>query len=387
MHDETVKEKPAYEAVCRSIAAASFPPLTAAILNAGPGTTVEIDRIEYETDYSAEGFGELVCRVRGHDVSLSSAATALTHAAAVNLQVIAVSANAAILPFHLTSTYELRRGGQFVVSRRLGNDPQIARRTMDVDLAVNLMELCNRHPKRDRLLRAIENYGAALRLMDPIAPVHSVIHLWIAVENLTHVCLERLGREHGETSRPDLARALGMQPRSGEDFVREGDLFGFVRRAEIFQEDEAAHNSLKDASDGIEHGFLRFKEAMSAVSEKLEPAARCIRMAILREAGLSHDEVLAAVSGVYEHPLALWRPVLTAHGRFVEEEFDFDQNRVHLRLDGELRVGNFDHLAHTTEVEFDSNLDAVEGPGKFVTRVALDSPGKLNAFKHDFVVQ
>jgi hypothetical protein len=106
-----------YESVQRAVSAACFPSDTIMSLRAGPGSTVPLDFINYQTDYGEAGSGELVCHVRGEADDLDTAAEALANSGRRNLDVIAVAANAAVLAPHIEVIYEARPAA---VSQRSG---------------------------------------------------------------------------------------------------------------------------------------------------------------------------------------------------------------------------------------------------------------------------
>jgi len=99
--------------------------------------------------------------------------------------------------------------------------------------------------------------------------------------------LRELGIERDDRSR--LATALGMEPRRGDDFVRDGDLRGHVRLKYIFESDRATHQALKHLSDGMEHGYLDFAQARAAAAASFARAAADIRRSILGEVELDHE--------------------------------------------------------------------------------------------------
>jgi hypothetical protein len=71
------------------------------------------------------------------------------------------------------------------------------------------------------------------------------LHLYIAVENLTDVIARRIQRERNLVGRSELAADLGLRPRAGEDFVRDGEIRGCLRREYIFDSNAEAHAKMK----------------------------------------------------------------------------------------------------------------------------------------------
>ncbi len=368
-----------YETVQRIVSAACIPADTIMSLRAGPGSTAPLEFINYETDYGADGAGELVCHVRGEADDLDAAAVALTNSGTRNLQVLAVAANAAILTPHREIVYEPRPGGAFRALRSLGEHPQGARRMIDVDRSVSLIQALEKQPKQDRLLRAAANYGESLRRTEPTASIHALLHLWMAVENLTVVIEDRLKREHHVTRIGDLGAAWGVDPRPGQDYIDDRDVRGLIRRREVFLGDDATHAALRRASDGIEHGFLSFGEARELVEEIFGDASTAVRRSILRESGLQASDVEALMTGIHTRPLPLWRPQLVAEGRFAEDT-DFDFGRpIHVRLDGAIRTERIVPEEHATVAAVDSQVRSFEGLALHVHGYALIAPGELRA--------
>ncbi|MEA2184357.1 MAG: hypothetical protein QOF69_3542 [Solirubrobacteraceae bacterium] len=239
-----------YDSVQRAVSAACLPADTILGLIAAADSTVPLDFINYETDYESDGSGELVCHVRGDADSLEAATVPLTNSGRRNLQLIALSANAAVFQPHLEAVYEPRAGGRFIALRLLGSDPQAARRLIDVERTLELIAVLGVHPRETRLLRAAENYGEALRRTEPAASVHALLHLWMAVESLTVVIADRAREETEVDSLSALGVELGVQPRPGREKPHDADVYGVLRRREVFADDEDVHRALREASNG-----------------------------------------------------------------------------------------------------------------------------------------
>jgi hypothetical protein len=376
-HDGSEDLSVSYDAVARAISAACLPPDTILSLHPGPGSTEPIEFINYETDYSDVAAGELVSHVRGHSPDLDSAGIALRNAAVRNLQILAVAANAAILAPHLLLIYEPRAGGRFRLFRTLGWDPQGARRIVDVDRTGTLVQAFDRHPKQDRLLRAAENYGESLKRIHPASPMEAAIHLWIAVENLTEVVADRLKGEYGAATLVDVGVELGLKPEKPGQDLDPRSVRGEIRRRAIFDGDNKTYKALREASDGIEHGYLSFGEARDRVDQIFEPAASAIRRSILRESGLPADDVDALLGGVFTRPLPLWRPVLVADGSFSDTTgFDFVNRPAHMRLDSAWQIHSIDPSRHATEASFEPHVSSHDGLEHALERVGLAAPGE-----------
>lgn len=366
-----------YDSVQRAVSAACLPADTILSLRPSSDSTVPLEFINYETDYGNDGVGELVCHVRGGAEDLDAAAIALTNSGRRNLQLIALAANAAVLPPHIETVYEARPNGSFVALRTLGNDPQVARRTIDVDRTLRLIGAFAAHPRETRLLRAAENYGEALRRTEPAASIHALLHLWIAVENLTVVVAARLMEDAAVDSIAALGVSLGVDPRPGRDRPFDGDVYGVLRRRDIFAGDDDAHRALREASNGIEHGYLNFGDARRLVDAIFDRAAAHVRTSILRESAIAEEDIVSLTTGIYTRPLPVWRPRLLARGHWTaDRQFDF-QRPVHIRVDGALRVESIDPTEHATAAAVDTQVRTLNGLKHVLEEVEFGAPGSL----------
>jgi hypothetical protein len=253
---------------------------------------------------------------------------------------------------------------------------------IDVNRTLFLIGVLEQHPKEARLLRAAANYGESLRRTEPASSVHALMHLWIAVENLTVAIVDRLKREHDVRRLADLGAVLGLKPAPGKDYIDERDIHGFVRRRDVFAGDDSTHAALRKASDGIEHGFLSFGDARDLVADIFDTAATAIRRSFLRESGLPDGDVEALTTGVYTRPLALWRPRVVAAGHFAEDTtFDF-RDPVHVRVDATIRTEHIEPDQHATMAEIDTQVRAFNGLAAKVDAIALTAPGRMQQPEH-----
>jgi hypothetical protein len=366
------------DVVLRCVSAACLPPDTTLALHADANSTVPIEFIAYETDYGEVGTGELVCHVRGEAEDLEAGGTMLGNAGIRNLQVLAMASNAAVLSPHIHVAYEPHPGGQFMALRTLGSDPQGARRTIDVDRTLRLIEALARHPKERRLLLAATNYGESLRRSHATASVHAALHLWMAVENLTEVVTHRLRAEHGAADLEELGEALGVQARENQPRERyEQHVRGTARRREVFGGDDATHRALKEASDGVEHGYMNFGEARTKIDGIFPTAAALIRRSLLRESGIASDDLEVLMTGIFTRPLPLWRPQIVAEGDFARDTA-FDYSRpIHLRVEGNIQVEEISADQHATAMSLSSHVRTSDGLEVFVRSVGLAAPGEI----------
>jgi hypothetical protein len=364
-----------YDVSLRFVSAVLLPSDQAMRLNASPDSTFPIHSITYLSEYGEEGRGELICHVRGEVDDLDKAVDQLGNSGIKNLQLLALAGNAAILSPHLICGYEPRPGGRFRVHSSLGHDPHASRRTVDPERAIKLIQAVHEHPEGARLYRAAENYGETLRRIFPSSYLQAANHAWIAVECLTQVIERRLKKKHGTS---DLAAVLGVEPRKSGEPADPRDVRGALRKAEVFDGDKKAYKDLRDASDGIEHGFMSFGEARELVDSEFPRIAGHVRRSILREAGLSESEVTFLTTGEFEKPLPLWRPSVVADGRFQDEtEFDFDVSPAHIRVDSTIKATKIRADEHATDTELKANLTSHDGLDIQVSSVGLSAPGTM----------
>jgi len=363
-----------YDAVTRAVSAACVLPGYRISLRAGPASTEPLEFINYETDYSDEAVGELVAHVRGEAHDLDDALTRLSNAAVRNLSIISVAANAAILSPHLHVAYEALPGGRFKAVRTLGADPQAAHRVIDIDRTGELLEAFDRHAKEIRLLRAAENYGESLRRILPVSSIHALMHLWIAVENLTRVVAERMQREHGAATISVLGLALGVEPRPGQTAPDARDVSSEIRRQHIFDGADDVHKALREASDGVEHGYLSFGEAREGGEKVFDRAAQLVRQSILRESGVPTTSIEALMTGIYTRPLPLWRAQVFTEGTLGPDTNVSFEDPISLRPEADLRIESITPDEHATTVALDARVPSFDG---VVERIALSAPGEF----------
>jgi hypothetical protein len=285
---------------------------------------------------------------------LSQALRVLGNIGGTNLPALSLAANAAMLPPSSIVAYEAKDGGSYVAIGNVDPSPiQTARRTISSTLCSAFITAVDSHPDTRRLRLAITNYTESLTRLHPDVGVAAGLHLFIAVENLTDVIARRLQRERDLAGRSELAAELGLHPRAGEDFVRDGEIRGCLRREYIFESDVEAHTKLKRLSDGVEHGFIDFAEAREIAEEWFWPAATQVRRSVLRESGLDAASIDELLTAVYKRPLALWSVRAVATGLLRGPSAAFDA-LLDLHLEGRIEGQTIDPKEHATTSIFAS---------------------------------
>lgn len=368
---------PLFDITSRATCAFCLPPNQAIRLEPGPESVVDAVFIDYVTDYEDSRSAPLVCHVRGDARDLNEALRVLGNIGGTNLAALSLAANAAMLPPESIVAYEATDGGSYVAIGTVDPAPiQMARRTISPELSSAFIEAVDRHDDTHRLRLATTNYAESLTRLQPDIGIAAALYLYIAVENLTDVIARRIQRERDLNGRAELATELGLRPRAGEAFVRDGDIRGFLRREYLFESDAEAHAKLKRLSDGVEHGFIDFAEAREIATEWFLPAAAHVRRAILRESALDATVVDELVAGVYERPLGLWPVRAIATGMLRAPSGAFESPLV-FHLEGHVEDQTINPLEHATTSRLNLEVQTGGGVAHVSTGWQVAAPGTL----------
>ena len=299
---------------------------------AGPMSTVPViavrlrNMVQYVADDRSEGAPVFV---RGFTVEAAglfssgeAAVSVLGNLANSYFQVLALAGNAAIdtpedlVAYAPPASAEDR--GEYVVQRHsLPRSPAAKLRKLPAADLMSLVQAFNEHPAEEQLHRGMAHYRSALGYLDPQNRVLAAEALWMAVENVSQVILNRLRIENGLTPDGDgkhqLALKLGFAPRSASDRQHLNALDGYIRRELIFAGDRECYKGLKELSDGFEHGYLSFGE-IQLHSLATDSAFGYLREALLREIGVPDDSGLFADD--LRRPLGDWDPALELRGHY-----------------------------------------------------------------------
>jgi hypothetical protein len=140
-------------------------------------------------------------------------------------------------------------------------------------------------PDRPRIVRALGHYDIALRSWffggEPLA----VGHLFMAAEALGKVLIRARCREQG-LSESELARSVGID--LGQ-YGGKSALAAWARTEGVFHGDADTHQAAREASDGLEHGFMEMSEVHSRARAATERTFGHIRQTILDLLNLPED--------------------------------------------------------------------------------------------------
>jgi len=153
-------------------------------------------------------------------------------------------------------------------------------RRVDPDLLHDFVAAIAPHNEWKRLTRALGHYELALRSWfiggEPLA----LAHLFIAAENLTKSALRAECRRRN-LSENDLARAVGIDPDDPSRPRWHPALYEWSRSTLVFQGDAEAHRLAREASDGLEHGFMEVSEVHVRARAVTARTFELVRHAIL----------------------------------------------------------------------------------------------------------
>jgi hypothetical protein len=311
--------------------------------------------LRFTTLYKAGAPRWLVGWLVGEAASIDEAGALYADTVHAPWQILSVSANAAIADPHTLVVYEPIPEASRYMIQGTGEpgEPPVASRAINLQRTSELFEALDAHPRFERLRRAMEHYAGALRLTSPGSAIFAANSLFIAVETLTKVIVERLCRSAGlgDDDVDALARSRGFTPVDERDRSHISRAIGDIRRTEIFEGDAKTHRALKEASDGYEHGYSDFEKLRDLAYQAFDASAGYVRRAILRETGLSQDAIADLTSGQYERPLHLWPPRLFVAGvlKATAEELDPTERPFILEAVAEVTGEAFDPAEAATE--------------------------------------
>lgn len=243
--------------------------------------------VAFRTEYIDSAWGirvpqDLLFEARGSGPSLVAAAETFANIARTFAAVMALSVNASMGDLDVELAYDVTPG----VAEREFFQSSLAReslflvpnRKVPVPSFVKLVDALEVHPEKQRLMRAIAQYDAALRHWSLGQEVLCVAHLFMGHEALKRVAVRHLLRERGMSS-----EELGREWSSDPTKLRNLGAFleAEARRRLLFQDDSNTHRQAKKVSDGFEHGFEDTGNLRHVARSVFETVARYLRSAIV----------------------------------------------------------------------------------------------------------
>lgn len=273
-----------YRVVLRAPSRARFMPDEELAINTqasvGPVTVILRTRWE-DIGMEAPASRELWVEVVGRAPSLDAALSAFPPAARQYGPMVAFVANIEVgmvdvhLAFDATPGLEERDFVEVFQPDEKGLPTE--GRIIEPDLLSNFISALGKASDRGRLLRAVGHYDLALRNWFFGGESLAVGHLFMAAEALARAVVRARCRNEG-TSEEELARSLGI------DSTAHGwrsALVSRVRLEDVFHGDADTHRGAKEASDGLEHGFMEMSEVHRRARAATERTFEHIRRTIL----------------------------------------------------------------------------------------------------------
>ena len=269
----TEEAGPEFIVVLRARSSARFLPEGGWVLNldAVPGLGLGAARVRTFTRWVASGEHsvprELIAEVRGHAASLDEAIVKFAMVARPIATTAGFVANVRVGPLEVHLAYDCTADSTerpfletFIPDERGAvAEGRIIRQDLMVAVGTALLATNRDSP---RISRALRQYELALREWYLGGEWLALSRLYMAVETLTKAVIRKIIADRGITEE-ELAQSLGVVT-DDPDRPRWRQILGEqVREQMIFGGDSDTYKTAKQASDGLEHGFLELNEIVA----------------------------------------------------------------------------------------------------------------------------
>jgi hypothetical protein len=277
----------------------------------GPVTIAYRTRLVEGADGSKVA-GQLWIEVVGEASSLKECVAPFANASLELLPTLALSANASIGHPDVELAFESGPGlaERAYFQHYIAPERQIphAGRHIHMSSAIALLTAMHASPRRERLTRATNQYALALSNWRLGLETLTVAHLWMALEALTPVAIDREALRRGLSSKAELAASMAMTPR---------DLDTVARRDWLLAGDADCYKEAKAASDGFEHGYGSFPDMRQAATKHRRRIASLVREAIFDLAGLNAEAAAILRAPPFDQPMGHWPLATYLWGKLV----------------------------------------------------------------------
>jgi hypothetical protein len=264
---------------------------------------------------------ELWVEVKGPAPSIEVAIDVALGSANDYVRQLAVAANAwqGLLSVHLAydstdAAVERQLFQNWVVDER--GLPRVARE-IDPGLMYRFLVAIARMSQRDRsrLVRAVMQYTDALQHWKPGSELYALAHLYMGVEAITPIAIEREIARRGLQSRKQLEVELNGPPadsivlRFATSFYRRAGgyvpsrLEPWARRELIFRGDRDTYRAAARASNQLEHGTAHHAEIHALAAKAVERTATYLREAMFALLQLEEQDRDQLTREPYASPL------------------------------------------------------------------------------------
>lgn len=261
--------------------------------------------------------GHLWIEIRGCAPDLESAIGPFANAGAFGLSIIATAMNASVGEPEIEIAFERTPGAkkrEFFQSYLPQESGVISSgRMVNRAHVTALLTAIDRHPDAERLFRATNQYILGLRNWKFGLSTLALAHLWMAVEALTQVKKRAELFVRGLSDDQALANQLGCE---------KDKLDATVRRDLIFRGDFECYKQAKEASDGLEHGFIGYDRLFDLARQVRHRTASYVRSCICDLAGLQADVKTQLLARPFDAPLGHWPVAKYFRGELLTEGDD-----------------------------------------------------------------
>ncbi len=258
---------------------------------------------------------------RGQAPSMAAAVETYANFARGVVAVLSVAANAPVgdLTAYLAYDGTPGRPERECWLRFLPEEPLVPRRgrRLDATLVLKVIRAWMQHVDRgaeevERWHRAFNQYHHALQTWEPGLEIPAMGHLWVGMEALTPIALNRLLERNGMT-REQLAAEWQVAAR---------DLNAEVRRRLLFNGDNSSYREAREARNGLQHGYRALWDVRTRAMEARDQTASYLRSAIIELVGLEPDVQSVLLSPPYNRPF-YWSFTVQMSGRLIGDVDQF----------------------------------------------------------------
>ncbi|MDB5825665.1 MAG: hypothetical protein JWR21_4369 [Herminiimonas sp.] len=245
--------------------------------------------------------GQLWIEIQGNGNNLEEVLLVYATAGLSMLPILSVATNAAVGDSEIELGFETTQGlnERDYFQSYVAPESHVARlaRHLNVSATLELITAISENPESERLFRAADQYRLALDSWKLGGETISLAHLWMAVEALTTVALKRESQKRSCLSSAELAEQLGVDLKK---------LDATVRKKLLLQGDDECYRKAKDASDGLEHGYLSFDKIRGHASEIRHRMATYVRNAILDLSCVKKSTFDTLMAEPFNDPIGHW---------------------------------------------------------------------------------
>ena len=245
--------------------------------------------------------GQLCIEIKGTGNSLEEVLIKYANSALIPIPLLALATNAAVedleieLGFETTLNVAEREYFQSYVPQESGI--VYLGRHINIATTVDLINAVNNNPNQERLMRATSQYLLALSSWKLGKESMSLAHLWMALEALTKAVISSEFVKRDCKTQADLADLLGVELKQ---------LDATIRKKFILKDDEDCYKKAKEASDGLEHGFLGYDKIRDSAKDVRHRMAGYIRVAIIELSGASEQSIATLMAEPFDKPMGRW---------------------------------------------------------------------------------